>query len=220
MDGFFSFPCSAQISMSISYGGKVWPINPRDMNLGRLAPGSSQCLGGVFDLGLGSSIVSGGGNPEWVVGDVFLKNVYSIYRADPPSIGFAELSAAAGGSSASSPSPSGSSSVVSSSALSTSNSLSASATASVVSSNSLASNSLSIASTSTLTTFTTTDTFGSVTTVVGTPGQGGNAGTSGGSGTGTGGSSGTGNGNGASASASMMFNTLFVPVFMALWALL
>ncbi|KAF4567268.1 hypothetical protein EYR40_006265 [Pleurotus pulmonarius] len=100
MDGFFSFPCTQTVSMTISYGGQFWPINPRDMNLGRLAPGSSQCLGGVFDLGLGSSIVSGGGNPNWVVGDVFLKNVYSIFSAgNPPSIGFAQLSDAAGGSS-------------------------------------------------------------------------------------------------------------------------
>ncbi|KDQ27392.1 hypothetical protein PLEOSDRAFT_1089322 [Pleurotus ostreatus PC15] len=100
MDGFFSFPCTQTVRMTISYGGQFWPINPRDMNLGRLAPGSSQCLGGVFDLGLGSSIVSGGGNPNWVVGDVFLKNVYSIFSAgNPPSIGFAQLSDAAGGSS-------------------------------------------------------------------------------------------------------------------------
>ena len=40
------------------------------MNLGRVAPGL--CLGGIFDLSLGSNIGSGGGNPTWVVGDTFL----------------------------------------------------------------------------------------------------------------------------------------------------
>jgi cathepsin D len=40
------------------------------MNLGSI--GGGQCLGGIFDLGLGSQIGSGGGNPSWVVGDTFL----------------------------------------------------------------------------------------------------------------------------------------------------
>jgi cathepsin D len=31
--------------------------------------------------------------PGWVVGDTFLKNVYSVFRANPPSIGFAALAA-------------------------------------------------------------------------------------------------------------------------------
>ena len=40
------------------------------MNLGTV--GQGLCLGGIFDLGLGSNIGSGGGNPSWVVGDTFL----------------------------------------------------------------------------------------------------------------------------------------------------
>ncbi|GLB45046.1 putative peptidase A1 family protein [Lyophyllum shimeji] len=100
MPGFFSFPCTTQVSVTLSFGGKAWPINVADMNLGRLSQGSSQCVGGIFDLSMGSNIVSGGGNPNWVVGATFLKNVYSVYRSNPPSIGFAQLSAAAGGSGA------------------------------------------------------------------------------------------------------------------------
>lgn len=96
--GFFSFPCSTEIEASMSFGGKLWPMNSKDMNLGPIAPGSSQCLGGIFDLSQGSNIVSGGGNPNWVVGATFLKNVYSVFRASPPSVGFAQLSDLAGGS--------------------------------------------------------------------------------------------------------------------------
>lgn len=40
------------------------------MNLGTV--GDGLCLGGIFDLGLGSNIGTGGGNPSWVVGDTFL----------------------------------------------------------------------------------------------------------------------------------------------------
>ncbi|KAK1232357.1 hypothetical protein PQX77_004521 [Marasmius sp. AFHP31] len=100
MPGFFSFPCDTDVTATMSYGGKSWPISPQDMNLGRASLGSNQCVGGIFDLSRGSSIVSGGGSPHWVVGATFLKNVYSVFRAsNPPQIGFAELSDAAGGSS-------------------------------------------------------------------------------------------------------------------------
>ncbi|KAJ7162217.1 aspartyl protease [Mycena filopes] len=101
MPGYFQFPCTTTIKISIAFGGKLWPIDPSDMNLG---PGQgtarSQCLGGIFDLTLGSSIEANSGNPTWVVGDTFLKNVYSVYRQNPPSVGFAQLSDLAGGSGA------------------------------------------------------------------------------------------------------------------------
>jgi len=102
MPGFFAFPCGTNLQVSMSFGGKVWPINTPDMNLGAISQDGQDCLGGIFDLTQGSSIVAGGGNPNWVVGDVFLKNVYSVYRMSPPSVGFAQLSDAAGGSGASS----------------------------------------------------------------------------------------------------------------------
>ncbi|THU83470.1 aspartyl protease [Dendrothele bispora CBS 962.96] len=101
MDGFFAFPCDTDVTVSMSFGGKSWDISPTDMNLGPLTTGSQDCLGGIFDLSLGSNIESGSGNPNWVVGATFLKNVYSVFRnGNPPQIGFAQLSDAAGGSDA------------------------------------------------------------------------------------------------------------------------
>ncbi|KAJ7028583.1 aspartyl protease [Mycena alexandri] len=101
MPGYFQFPCTTTISISIAFGGKLWPIDPADMNLG---PGQgtarSMCLGGLFDLTLGSNIEANSGNPTWVVGDTFLKNVYSVFRQNPLSVGFAQLSDLAGGSGA------------------------------------------------------------------------------------------------------------------------
>lgn len=96
--GFYAFPCSTTVQVTLSFGGKTWPINPQDMNLGRVSQGSNLCVGGIFDLTRGANIPVGSGNPSWVVGDVFLKNVYSVYRASPPSVGFAQLSDLAGGS--------------------------------------------------------------------------------------------------------------------------
>ena len=83
----------------MSFGGKSWPINPQDINLGSVSSSSNLCAGGIFDLTAGSSIGAGGGNPSWVVGAAFLKNVYSVFRYQPAGVGFAELSNAAGGSS-------------------------------------------------------------------------------------------------------------------------
>ncbi|CDO69168.1 hypothetical protein BN946_scf185042.g70 [Trametes cinnabarina] len=98
MAGFFQFPCSTNVQVALAFGGKSWPISSADMNLGRIS--SNMCVGGIFDLTLGSDVSGGGGNPTWVVGDTFLKNVYTVFRANPAAVGFAQLSDAAGGSSA------------------------------------------------------------------------------------------------------------------------
>ena len=76
----------------MAFGGKSWPINANDINLGPIKSGSSICGGAitVFDTG------GGGGNPTWIFGATFLKNVYSVFRSQPAAIGFAELSDAAG----------------------------------------------------------------------------------------------------------------------------
>lgn len=97
MKGYYGFPCSTDVSITIAFGGKSWPISSRDMNLGTPG-GTSLCVGAIFDLTAGSAVEAGGNNPSWVVGDTFLKNVYSVFRADPPSVGFAQLSENAGGS--------------------------------------------------------------------------------------------------------------------------
>ncbi len=59
----------------MSFGGKSWPINAQDMNLGPATTGSNMCLGGIFDLTAGSNIPEGTGNPGWVVGATFLVSV-------------------------------------------------------------------------------------------------------------------------------------------------
>ncbi|KAI0250106.1 aspartic peptidase domain-containing protein [Lactifluus subvellereus] len=96
MAGFFSFPCNTQLTIMISFGGPSWPINVADLNLGPVSNG--QCLGGIFDITAGSNVKPQPGQPAWIVGDTFLKNVYTVFRANPPAVGFAQLSSAAGDS--------------------------------------------------------------------------------------------------------------------------
>ncbi|KAJ8486927.1 hypothetical protein ONZ51_g4529 [Trametes cubensis] len=129
MQGFYAFPCSTDVQVSLAFGGKSWPISSADMNLGRIS--ASMCVGGIFDLSLGSDVSGGGGNPVWVVGDTFLKNVYSVFRSNPAAVGFAQLSDAAGGSSAPSSSSSSPSATRSGTVVSTTSTIVSASTHSV-----------------------------------------------------------------------------------------
>jgi cathepsin D len=71
--------CSTDVTISLSFGGKLWPISTLDMNLGKVSQGSTQCLGAIFDLSMGTTIPSGSGNPSWVVGDTFLVRFISPF---------------------------------------------------------------------------------------------------------------------------------------------
>ncbi|OJA14046.1 hypothetical protein AZE42_05212 [Rhizopogon vesiculosus] len=70
----------------MSFGGTDWDISPVDMNVGTVT--SDMCAGAIFDVG---AIDGGNLSDTWIVGDTFLKNVYSVFRAEPPAVGFAQL---------------------------------------------------------------------------------------------------------------------------------
>ncbi|KAJ7692709.1 aspartic peptidase domain-containing protein [Mycena rosella] len=76
VETIFQFPCNTNVSVSVSFGGQTWSIDPQDMNQGPVSSGSDQCFGSAMP---------------------FLRNVYSVFRELPPSIGFAQLSTVAGG---------------------------------------------------------------------------------------------------------------------------
>ncbi|OJA14050.1 hypothetical protein AZE42_05215 [Rhizopogon vesiculosus] len=84
--GLYAFPCNTSITVSMSFGGTDWGISPVDMNVGTVT--SDMCAGAIFDAG---ALNDGGFSDMWIVGDTFLKNVYSVFRAEPPAVGFAQL---------------------------------------------------------------------------------------------------------------------------------
>jgi cathepsin D len=96
MTGFYAFPCNSQLSIAISFGGPAWPISLADLNLGSVSNGL--CLGAIFDITAGSNVKPTPGTPQWIVGDTFLKNVYTVFRSNPPAVGFAQLSSGSSGS--------------------------------------------------------------------------------------------------------------------------
>ncbi|KAH6916102.1 endopeptidase [Coprinopsis sp. MPI-PUGE-AT-0042] len=87
-ENYYTYPCDTDVTVSLNFGGnKSWTIVPADFELTRLT--RDTCLGAFFE------ITTRGSAPSWIVGDTFLKNVYSVFRYDPPSVGFAQLSSEA-----------------------------------------------------------------------------------------------------------------------------
>ncbi|OBZ66793.1 Aspartic protease [Grifola frondosa] len=99
--GFWSYPCSSTINIALTFGNSTtsWPISPKDF---LFSQSGSSCIGAFFEAN------TSGTTPPWIIGDTFLKNVYSVFRASPPAVGFAELSSVAlamNGAVGSAPSP-------------------------------------------------------------------------------------------------------------------
>lgn len=80
-DGFYTFPCSSSQTVSLTFGGKAFSISPQLFNLGRVSKSSSDCVGGIVGADYGF----------WIVGDVFLQNVYSVFDLGSNRVGFATL---------------------------------------------------------------------------------------------------------------------------------
>ncbi|TBU43384.1 protease [Dichomitus squalens] len=82
--GFYSFPCNnVPSNIAFSWGGKQWTISPQNFNRGRVD--KQHCIGAIAAQNLGL------GNNVWLVGDSFMKNVYSAFSFEKNAVGFATL---------------------------------------------------------------------------------------------------------------------------------
>jgi cathepsin D len=82
--GYYSLPCNTNVQVALTFGGNSYTINSADMTSGAI-DNQGNCLGGILGTDLGS------GAPAYIVGNVFLKNVFSVYRYSPAAVGFASL---------------------------------------------------------------------------------------------------------------------------------
>lgn len=80
--GFFTFPCSSDPTVSLTFGGKSFSINPALFNLGKVTENSKDCIG---------AIIGGNKYKFWVIGGTFLQNVYASFDMDNNRVGFATL---------------------------------------------------------------------------------------------------------------------------------
>ncbi|KAH8986125.1 acid protease [Lactarius akahatsu] len=80
--GTWTIPCNFNTPVSITFSGKVFKISASTFNLGPESSSSSTCIGGFGALdGLGF----------WIVGDMFLQNVYTTFDLGNNRVGFASL---------------------------------------------------------------------------------------------------------------------------------
>jgi len=83
--GYYQYPCDTSVDISLSFGGASWPISSTDFQWLTDIPSPGQCTGALAAQGSDQPTA-------WIIGDVFLKTVYAVFRYEPPAVGFATLS--------------------------------------------------------------------------------------------------------------------------------
>lgn len=84
--GGFTIPCTTSTPVALSFGGTSFAIDPRDLLFSPVDPNdpTGDCVSGISSGQIGAAT-------EWLVGDVFLKNVYFSTNEDKNAISLATL---------------------------------------------------------------------------------------------------------------------------------
>lgn len=83
-NSYFTIPCSGDFTVDLTFGGRKWSLKSSDLIIAPVS--SSQCLSAIFVSPTGSPRM-----PTWIIGDSFLKTVFSAFGSAPANIGFANL---------------------------------------------------------------------------------------------------------------------------------
>ncbi|GMK58272.1 hypothetical protein CspeluHIS016_0503040 [Cutaneotrichosporon spelunceum] len=82
--GMWALPCKTDAKIQFTFGGVDYDIFPDDFNFAIVDEEQGLCLSQIIGN-------SPGGMTEFLFGAAFLKNVYTIYRPEPPAVGMAKL---------------------------------------------------------------------------------------------------------------------------------
>jgi len=85
-NGTYAYPCDSPPNVTFQIGGKSIAIAPEWINGGFLTDGDNGealCLGTISGSGPSESF--------WILGDVFMRNVYTVFDVGNTRIGFADL---------------------------------------------------------------------------------------------------------------------------------
>lgn len=85
--GGYTIPCTTAQQVAFTFGGKSWPMDPRDMTFLPINDNDPKgdCISSV-------SAGSVGANGEWLVGAAFLKNVYFATNSKSNTVALGKLS--------------------------------------------------------------------------------------------------------------------------------
>ncbi|WFD48897.1 cathepsin D [Malassezia furfur] len=84
---YYVFPCSEQFEVAFTFGGRAFTLNQDQLNIGSFNKTTSTCVSGF------ASVVYPTDNQTnaWILGDVFLSEVFSVFSWEPQRVGFASL---------------------------------------------------------------------------------------------------------------------------------
>ncbi|CAG8457985.1 22911_t:CDS:2, partial [Racocetra persica] len=81
-EGEYAVPCDTKTKVALKFNGVSYSIDSRDIARDLVSAIKNLCLSGISPGVVGT-------NNQWLVGDVFLKNVYSVFDLGTRSVGFA-----------------------------------------------------------------------------------------------------------------------------------
>ncbi|KAI9570735.1 aspartic peptidase domain-containing protein [Boletus coccyginus] len=81
--GYYTMPCDVMPDISITIEGRSFAISAEMFNLGPSDSSGDSCIGAIAGTGNLGNI--------WLLGDVFLRNVYSVFDIGGLQVGFADL---------------------------------------------------------------------------------------------------------------------------------
>lgn len=80
----YALPCDSTVSVEIEVAGAKWAISPKDYVGFKYSDNSGLCASNVQGLKTGND------GKQWILGAVFLKNVYAVFDMDKKQVGFAK----------------------------------------------------------------------------------------------------------------------------------
>ncbi|EGN96394.1 hypothetical protein SERLA73DRAFT_76353 [Serpula lacrymans var. lacrymans S7.3] len=81
--GSYTLPCDSMPSISITLGGTSFTMSPDTFNIGAYDSTGEACVGAVS--------ANDGIGDFWVLGDAFLRNVYTVFDVGNSRVGYAQL---------------------------------------------------------------------------------------------------------------------------------
>ncbi|WFD45163.1 cathepsin D [Malassezia psittaci] len=85
--GYYLYPCTQTFTLTLTFGGKDFKLDNDNLNLGRVSETSEMCVSSLFV----ASDSESSSMPSWILGDTFLRTVFSAYSWNPQRVGFASL---------------------------------------------------------------------------------------------------------------------------------